>query len=284
MTALNVFIERNLPLDLRTTRDFTGSRGWVHLMNQLLRRFESEGLIALTQEKEVGVEVSNSYWITIPSDLRAVTKIYYPDNIERNYDHQIVNGKIKLDEVFEKKTDHDTFTLSSGSTSQISINDADAVADKYNLNLLVLLNGTYVGDSIIIGEHNAASGGVTVLPFLHARSTSVVTSTSGYITDTYLMLRYMATFTGLAAQGDNIPIDPKYETALISGISYLAKPVGSKERGAYREEFEYDLDVLRTEQFTPTPDQARPEPRPMAAYEYCEDYSKVTSEFLEEFE
>lgn len=289
MTALNTFVERHIPNDLRLGRDFTGPRGWVFLMNQVLRRLETEGLISFTQIKETGVEISNDFWITAPSDLRKPISVYYPpmndaEEARRIYAFEMVNGKIKLIEPFYKKTAPDTFILSAGGLTSVKINDTDAVADEWERYLLVLTNGTYSGDQIIIGQHSAASAGLTTLDFLHARTTSISTSTSGYLTDEFLMLRYMATFAGLSAAGDTIPVDAKYEMALITGLCYLAKPIGSKERGSYREEFEYELDVLGREQNTPSPDQARPLPRPMAAFEDCSSFETKHDEFVGEFD
>jgi hypothetical protein len=254
MTALNTFVQNYIPADIRQGRDFTGSRGWVYLMNQLLRRLETEGFFSLDQRKEVGVEVSNYYWITPPSDF----KIYDP---------------------FDKKETPDSFTLSLGSTTQVTINDSDAEADQWEKYLLVLTNGTYSGDSILIGRHDAATAGLVALNFLHTRLTSIVSSTAGYLTDEYLMLKYMAVFAGLTTESSVIPVDAKYEQVLANGLCFLAKPIGSKDRKAYRDDFEFELDALRNELFTPTPDQARPQARPMAAYEDCESYDDKISPF-----
>lgn len=290
MTALNTFIAQNLPVDIRQSRDFTGSRGWVYLMNQLLRRFEMEGLITLTQRREVGVEVHEDVWIDLPVDFRIAIGVYLPAiAVQHGYDartfnYEIVNEKIKLREPYLKKESVSTFDLSSGDDEKVTIDDSSAEADQYNRHLLVLQDGTHVGEGIVLGKHNAASGGFTQLNFLHKRSTSISDSTSGYLTDVYLMLQYMATFTGLTAHTDEIPIDPKFDTALIAGLCYLAKPVDSKERKLYRDEYEYELDILKREEFTPSPDQARPIPRSMAAFEDCTDYIEKYGQFLGEFE
>jgi hypothetical protein len=284
MTALNTFIEANVPKDVTQVRDYAGARGWVALCNQILRRLENEGLIRLTQLKEVGIEVADGYWINIPSDYRGNLEIYMPGyedyNMEKGLPFSIVNNRIKLEDSFSKDEAPDTFTLSSGGLTSIKINDTDAAANEWEGYLLALTNGTYSGDSIIIGEHSAASAGLTTLNFLHSRSTSIVTSTTGYLTEMYLMMRYMAQLTPVTAYNSTLPVDDRFNNVLINGFCYLSKPVTSDERKAYRVEFENDIELLRDEIFTPTPDQARPINRSMAALEECSGFSGNHNEFV----
>lgn len=291
MTVLKAFVESNIPMDLRTARSFTGNRGWVSLANQLLRRLEMEGLVRLTQRKEIGVEVLEDYWITPPSDFRTAIGIYYPplsDHVQsgRRYPYTIINGKIKLTEPFSKKDTVEEVTLESGTDSQVLVDDDSIEEDQYNRNLLVLTDGTYEDDGIIIGKHDASDAvtGKATLPFVHKRATSIADSTTGYLTDMYLMLQYMATFTGLTAETDEIPVDPRFDTCLISGLCYLATHIGSDDRAKFRDEFEYDLDVLGREEFTPSPDQARPLPRSMAGFEDCSNFYEKHADFHGEFE
>lgn len=277
MSALNTFVYRHIPISLRQRRDYTGPEGWCWLGNQILRRFEREGLIELQQLKEVGVLVSNDFWITLPSDFRKVDEIYYPGledyKPKRNVGHEIVNGKIKIDSAISiDEDDIDTFTLSSGDTDSVVINDDDAQENQWEGSLLVLTNGTYSGDCIVIGEHDAASGGTTTLNFLHTRSTSISDSTAGYLTDDYAVLKYWGTFTPFSAEDDEIPIDDRFEDAIVFGLCYLACPIDDERRKMYKTEFEEEIDRLKAEQFTPTPDQARPVPRPMAGLENCDAF------------
>jgi hypothetical protein len=284
MTTLSSFVSSNIPVDIQQGRDFSGSRGWITLVNQLLRRLENEGLITLTQRKETGVEVDNSYWITLPSDYRSELEIIVPGYDSCNYKvtlpFAVLNGKVKLDEPFSKNESPYVFTLSSGGISSVIIDDSDAVEDEWEGYLLKLSNGTYSGDGILIGEHEAASSGYTTLNFLHQRSTNILTSTSGYLTDAFLQLRYMAQFVGLTSSGDTIPVDSRFDNVLINGLCYMAKPVGSDERIIFRQEFENDIQLLKNEIFTPTPEQARPVNRSMAALEDCSNFSNNHTEFV----
>ena len=284
MTALNTFIAANVPVQVTGMRDYTGARGWIALCNQILRRLESESLIRLSQYKEVGVEVTDGYWITIPSDYRNDLQIFVPGNDdykqEKGLPFSIVNGKIKLESAFSKDDDPDTFTLSSGGTSSVVIDDDDAAANQWEEYLLVLTDGTYSGDSIVIGEHSAAAAGLTTLNFLHTRLTSISTSTAGYLTQMYLLMRYMAQFTGLTAADDELPVDDRFANVFINGFCYLSKPVNTEERAAYRAEFENDIELLKLEIFTPTPEQARPINRSMAALENCRGYLDKHNTFV----
>lgn len=284
MTALDDFISANVPVQVEQGRDYAGPRGWIALCNQILRRLEGEGLIRLSQFKEIGVEVRDDYWIDLPSDYRGDAVILVPGyqayNLEPGMPFSIVNGKIKLERAYSKKADPDTFTLSAGGLSSITINDDDAAANQWEEYLLVLTNGTYSGDCIVIGEHSAAGSGVTVLNFLHTRATSVATSTTGYLTDMYLQMRYMAQFTGLTAHDSVLPVDDRFANVLINGLCYLSKPVTSDDRQAYRLEFENDIELLKTEIFTPTPEQMRPSGRSMAALEDCSGYGSNHSDFV----
>jgi hypothetical protein len=284
MTALNTFIDTRLPADVTQCRDYVGGRGWVSLCNQVLRRLENEGLIRLTQFKEAGVEVVDGYWINFPSDYRNGLELRIPGFGDpddwTNIPFSEVNGRIKLNEAFGRSDAPDTFTLSAGGLTSIAANDADAVADQWKDYLLVLTNGTYSGDQIIIGEHDAATAGVVTLNFLHPRLTSIVTSTTGYLTNMYLMIRYMAQFNPVTAASSDIPVDARFENVLINGLCYLSKPVTSDERKAYRQEFENDIELLKAEIFTPTPDQARPVNRSMAALEDCSGYTSTHNSFV----
>lgn len=281
---LNAFVAANVPSGIRGSRDFTGDRGWIYIGNQLLRLLESRGLFQFGRKKETGVEVDDEYWITIPSDLRTVDRIYYRPSIEytekeHRYQHEIVNGKIKLWTPFDKKASPDSFTLSDGSTTTIKINDADATADLWNDYLLKLTDGTYSGDFIIISDTAAADGGTAVLTFLHTQD-NTIDSTTGYLTDEFLMLRYIATYTDMSAANSEIPLDDMYESIFENWFCYKALAITDKRRAAYKKEFEEELDRLEDEQYTPTPDQARPEGRSLPGLEDCTAYGDADSEYI----
>lgn len=268
---LATFIQNYVDAAARTERDFTGPRGWVHLTNLILKRYERIGWFRLDRKKEVGAEVNNQYWITIPSDLRLAEKIFAPPlydyrQMEREYKFQIINGKIKLLTPFDKKTDPDTFTLSSWSTGGVSINDAAASLDKYKDRLLVVTNGTLIGKNITISGSAASSLGVAALSFYHQDGVALSTSTTGYITDEFLMLSYMAKYQTLTSQTDEIPIDDRLEHVLAQAL--IVERLSKKDSS-----FNNEYQILKTmesevdnEEFSPV-EGSRIAPRYLAGFD-----------------
>lgn len=284
MAALNDYVVDHVPGNVRGTRSFTGDRGWIAIANSLLRKLEQKGLFFMGRKKEVGVEVDDDYWITPPTNYRKPFRIYYPPKIHYSekdigYSHELVNGRIKLYVPFDKDDDPDTFTLSSGSTTVISINDADATADLWKDHLLILTNGTYSGDTIIIGSNAVVGGGVSVCTFLHTQD-NIINSTAGYLTDTFLMLKYLAKFTDISAYDGEIPINDAYEEILEPWLCYKALPPGDKRRKTYKQEFLEELQSAEDEQYTPNPDQARPIARSLPGYEDCTEYEGAHNRYV----
>lgn len=283
MAALNTFVQNYLPLYLRQTRDFTGGRGWVHLANQVLRRIEREGMFPEIV-KEIGVEVSSDYYITPPSDFRKVIEISYPpidtnDERDKTYSFDYVNQKIKLEVPFDKDAAPDAFTLSAGGASSVVINDTDATEDEHKDKLLVLTNGTYSGDTVLIQSNTASGSGTCTLTFALTR-TSITGTTAGYLTSQYLMLKYQATYTPFAAHTDEIPLETRYEDLLANGLASLACKPGSEDFNYYKALFEDEIAQHKTEAFTPTPDQARPMARSIPAFEDADAFDRAEFDYI----
>jgi hypothetical protein len=276
---LNELVSAYVYADIRMTSEYDGNRGWIQLTNLFLKMLERKHLFKLGKLIETAVEVENSYWITMPSNCRpvAIDRIYYPPALiskaDYRYSFETVKGKIKLNAEFPVANDDDpdTFTLSAGSTTQISINDADATADLWNDYLLVLTDGTYSGDTIIIGDTAAAGAGVSVLDFLHTQD-NIINSTAGYLTKQYLMLKYYETYTEMAALDDEVPIDDNYEYLLGFYLIWQGMTLGDKRRKTAYEEFKLNFSEVEDEQFTPSPEQARAVPRELTGYVDANDF------------
>lgn len=270
---LNNFIQNYLPAHLRTSRDFTGSRGWVYLTNLILKKYESFGWFNLDRKKEVGVEVENSYWITIPSDMRIALDIFTPPTtdytqMDRKYKWEIVNGKMKLKTPFDKKTSPDSFTLSSWSADGVSINDDDAEASEYRDYLLVVTDGDLINKTILIADNTAAAGGVTALEFYQSDGNAASTSVVGYLTNQYLMLQYMAVYTGLTAHTDEIPIDSRFEYVLAQSLIVASM---SRNDKAFKIEYQLEQDMIESvnsDEFSLDAG-TRIRPRKMPGYDTC---------------
>lgn len=284
MAALNTLVQNYVGVRQRHTRDFTGARGWIALSNQFLRQLEAEGLFEIGLRKEIGVEVSDDYWITLPSDCRKVLEVYYPPLVhytekQFKYRASIVQGKLKLYEPVDKDSDPDTFTLSEGSTTTIKINDDDATADLWKGHLLVLTNGTYSGDSLLIQSNTASAGGTSTLTFRHTHS-GTVNSTAGYLTQKYVMLAYNAKYTDISAYDGEVPIANDYEYLLGDYLNYRALLPSDKEYRGWKELFEENIQLVRNEVFTPEPEEGRPRARSMPGLENCEEYESYDSEYI----
>lgn len=283
---LNTFIANYLPRDVRGTRAFDGDRGWIDLTNLFLRKLEQNKMFHLGRKKEIGVEVDDDYWITLPSNFRSLVEIYYPPSAhytekEYKYPAELINGRLKLYVPFDKDASPDSFTLSAGSTTTIKANDTDATADIWKDYLLVLTDGTYSGDTIFIISNTAVATGTTILTFLHTQD-NTIDSTTGYLTETFLMMVYMATYTALSAYDDEIPIDDRFESLLRNWLCKEALPVGDKRRKEYISDFKEEWGEAENENFTPTPDQARPMARSLPGYENCSEYENADSDYIGE--
>ena len=276
-TTLATFVTNNMPKDMQARiTDYSGPRGWAFIGNMILRNLEAKKLFSLDQVKEVGIEVVNHHWITLPSDFRSVIDIKLPiqsdgendmDDEQISFGYSFTNGKIKLDRPYDKEASPSSFTLSAWATTGVSINDTDAVADQWNDYLLACTNGDLSGSKFIISDSAAVAGGVAALTFLHATGPASSTTSTGYLTQTYLMLKYMARYTGLATSSSVIPIDEKYWNALIFGMLWLATPKSDQKKNDYEKDYLNEINTLECELCTPTEDQARPRARSMAAFE-----------------
>jgi len=253
---LNDFIQAYLTSSARLERDFTGARGWINLTNLVLKRYESYGWFSLDRRKEVGVEVNNSYWITIPSDMRQAEQIFCPplshySQSDRKFQYEIVNGKIKMKTPFDKKADPETFVLSGWSADSVLISDVDAEESEYKDWLLVVTDGNLSGKNILIADNQESSGVETELSFYHSVGSLAATSAAGYMTDQYLMFRYMAKFTGMTSHTEEIPINDTFEYVLAQSL--LVESM-SKSDKSFKIQWDLEqkmIDDINCELFTP---------------------------------
>jgi hypothetical protein len=261
---LSAFIASYISNDYRTGRDFAGARGWIALTNQVLKRFESKGFYSLDRNLEIGVEVNNDVWITIPSDCRKIESVYNPVT-KREYRYEVINGKIKLlDVIVTKEVSPSTFTLSTFVAGSVSINDTDAVADQWKAYLLVASN-----KSAIVASNTAVSAGLSTLTFLHNVTVSAPMPTTGYLTQQFLMLKYQKSFTGLTSPSDEIPVDDKFEELIAQAITLEVTDRRSKSFAAELELYRNKVDEFESEMFSPDAGSCRPKPRFLPGYSDC---------------
>lgn len=258
---LRDFIAAYISNDYRVGRDFVGARGWVHLVNKVLKTFERKGYFNLDRNIEVGVEVENDLWIKIPDDCRKVLSVYNPQT-KREYKYDVVNGKIKLSDVIVENMAGDVeYALSSFTASSVVINDASAVKDEWKGYLFVAAD-----KRAIVISNTAAAGGFSTLSFLHDITVSAPMPTTGYLTKWYLMLSYQGSFTGLAAPTDALPVEEKYFDAIAQAL--VVEVLDKRSKGFANEYAIYKdlLDELDSEEFSPDPGNCRPKPRLLPGY------------------
>jgi hypothetical protein len=265
---LSTFIATYISNDYRTGRDFLGARGWIALTNIILKRFEQKGFFSLDRVLEVGVEVDNDRWISLPSDYRKGIEIYNPLYPEQKFRYEIVNGKIKLlDKIVTKDPAPVSFTLSSFVAGSVAINDTDAVEDQWKDYLLVAST-----KNAVVASNTAVSAGLSTLTFLHNVSVTAPMPTSGYLTQQYLMLKYEKSFTGLTSHADEIPVDDKFEEVIAQAL--IIEVVDKRSKGFANEYAVYKdmISDFEDDQFTPDPGSARPKARFLAGYSDCTKY------------
>ena len=273
---LNTFVAAYINKSLQSTWDYTGSGGWVNRANLILRDWMNKGYVALSSVKEVGVEVDNGLWITLPSDFIEVLDIFYPmsrdinddpEISDKTYKFGIVNGKIKLSEYFGKTESPIDYVLSTWATTSVKITTDSGPAGTWNDWLLVITNGDLSGRQISISISEAVNFGKVKLNFVHNDGLVASTSTEGYLTDQFLMLKYVSDFTELSLASSTLPIDPKFYPAFAAGLNLGA--IG-KTDPAYRIYFKEYIDAMENLErniLTPTEDQARPKPRSLPGYQ-----------------
>jgi hypothetical protein len=273
---LNNFVAAYVEKGFQSIRDYTGAKGWVHIGNMVLRNWVNRGYITYSNVKEVGIEVSRGFWINIPSDCSEIQKISFPisgdgtddpENYDKTYRWEIVNGKIKLAEWFDKKASPDAFTLSSWLTTGVSINDADATADLWNNYLLVVTNGDVSGQSMLIATTAVAAGGKSALTFELPLASAPATSTAGYLTDEYLMLKYLSDFTALSSETSTLPFESKFFPAFAAALNLNCVSRTAKEYAAYLKEYQDAIAELECNLCTPSEDDGRVKPRSLPGYQ-----------------
>jgi hypothetical protein len=189
---------------------------WISWANDLLECLGSRGLLAETR-KEIGVVVSDDYWIDKPSDFRNINKVFDPENRDKAYRASEVNGKIRLADYYVTAEESPTAatTFSAYATTYITGNFTGLDANEAENYLLVITAGTYAGRTYVIKGNDATGSGSTKLFFLHTLDTALdgTKVTAAYITspDYYLMLDYQGSYTELAALSEEIPMPDAFE-------------------------------------------------------------------------
>lgn len=283
MAALNTFVANYVPLELRHTRDFTGARGWCDLGNQIIRRFEQEGLLDRDRKVEVPVFIENTFYpneIFLPSDCNRPLKLFVfdstnPEDDSKYYEFREINGRLRLESEYTDTALADSTTRKTNGGESIVSTTLDVYgtgddlwrwygvwfqAQNWNTANVDRLS---CADARLVWHSNDSTDSIFFRPELPSAPN---TGDYVYFFTDFLMLRYEKKYANLSAADTEIPVYDNFEPALAHGMCMLACKIGSKERRAYERDFELDLLNLGKETFTPSEEQARPQPRPWPDY------------------
>jgi hypothetical protein len=193
---------------------------WIRWANQLLEELSGKDLLP-ENDYSRGFVIHNGIWITPPSGLRTVKKIYHPQNNDLQYRFARLENEIRLnDVVFDDSTDDQIAitAFTSHATDSVVINIAGYEEDDFEDYLLVITAGTNAGKTYLIGANDASGASTTKIYFLHALPASLSgLVTTGYLIDpdNYVLIDYTATYDAVAVSSDEMPLDDDYEKRIV---------------------------------------------------------------------
>lgn len=253
MATLATIITR-LPQEFQ---DRYGDSYWINWINELLEELSGEGFVMPSLDKEIGCVVANEVWIEKPSGLRAINKIWNPENTKMQYEFKEVNDKIKLlnVEVDAEDSPDTADAFQNYAVGSMDVDIDDAAEDDYEDYLLVIDGGTEDGETIKIRNNDAAAAGYTKLYFYHDLASVLdgTKITSCYLTgsDYYVMLEGSFSFADITLTSDEVPIDNLYEKritrAWLRWKLEEATIATSDETAYYRAEYNKILGKIKSE-------------------------------------
>jgi len=261
----------------------------VNWINDLLEELSGSGFLMPSLKHETGVVVDNLVWITKPSGLRHINKIYHPDYYDLEYTYQEIENKIKLTNVqVQVATPDDTAdAFQNYAVGSMDINITDAEEDDYEDCLLVIDGGTEEGTTIKLSGNDAADSGYTKVYFYHDLATALdgTKITSCYLLDTtnYVMIEHSSTFDEVSGESSEIPIQDKYERRIT--YAYLRWKVEeavisiSKETKEFEKNYYRVKSALKTELRSNMVTSVQPRKMPGLS-----QYSEGANEFQKQFE
>jgi hypothetical protein len=207
-------------------REKFGDSFFIAKANEILEALSGEKLMRdLTYRR--GVLVSDSIWITPPSNYRHVTRLHDPEDYNVEYPYIEVDGKIMLTNniVLEEDDPDEATSFSDYALNSITVNVDGLEEDALKDYLFVITAGTLVDETAVISGNDESTGGTTKLYFAHNTTSLLdgtkVTAADLISPDYYTMLIFKGTYTDLTLIDDEIPIDNNFEKRIMySGLMF----------------------------------------------------------------
>jgi len=199
---------------------------FVSWLNDLLEELQERGFLP-SLIKETGVLVQKKRWLAKPADYLEFIKAYDPEDETNELRVEDVENKFKLMDVeLEDEDSADQIASASfGAYGTDGITCVDLVSsayieDYFENYLFLITAGTLANASLVVYENDAAvDPGGTHIHFLHALSAALsgtkVTAARLVPPQYYVMMRYRALITAIAAMGDEVPIENDCENRLV---------------------------------------------------------------------
>jgi hypothetical protein len=201
-------------------RRFPQDAKWLSWINDLLEELSGEGIMPL-MDYERGFEVKDLVWITKPTGLRRIKKIFHPETTDLRLRWELVEGKIKLADIeIDEYTDAPAITaFSAYATDSITANLTDKEEDEYENYLLTIDTGTSAGNTYVLSGNDASGLSTTKLLFLHALTTALdaAKAITGRLIDPdyYVMMQYTGSYEAMTSIDSEVPIDGDYARRLV---------------------------------------------------------------------
>jgi hypothetical protein len=204
---------------------YTASGLFIVWMNQLLEELQERGFLS-AQIKECGQIVHNGIWITPPSDMILLEKVYNPEDERQVFRVEKVNNLLKMMDVTldPGDTEFDTVTFFSYSTvSSIKCDVTDKAEDVYENYLFYITAGDLAGTGIILSGNEVSETTETQVNYQLDRESALLIS--GDVIDCdeaqlvppqyYVVIKYHSLIAKITTAEDEIPIPDDCEERLV---------------------------------------------------------------------
>jgi hypothetical protein len=200
---------------------YSGNGYFVIWANQLLEELQERGFLS-AQIRESGQKVENGIWITPPSDLILLEKIYNPEDENQGFRVDEVNGKFKMKDIDLDPSGavFETAAFATNSTiSSIDLNIISKAADVFKNYLLYISAGDLSGESAILSGNLISGLFTTRMNYLHnlvaAFDETKISGVELIPPQYYVVIKYHSLITSVSSLNDEMPIPDDIESRLV---------------------------------------------------------------------